>query len=91
MKATRLNEPDVGVGERITSAWMIVCEHGGPDDEGLPAMLMGNKWVPLIVCTEQGVKFLRERAREISRTTGKKFKLIRMSVREDIETISWGN
>ena len=59
----------------------------GPEDEGIVAALMGDKWMPLVGADMDLVESLRPLAMEVSRATGKRIVLARFGDREDLEEL----
>jgi hypothetical protein len=76
------------VSFRITtvSAFLAVDEK---DEEGIIGMqVAGGSWVPFVMADETRLNQLRPHAENIARQSGRKIKLVRFSMREDLETIS---
>lgn len=82
--------PKTGDGRRILHVWaaVVVLDDG---DEAIPCV-MSPPWIrpgvaaPLIAADEERLVWLKEEARIHARQAGKPVKLVRLSVREDLET-----
>lgn len=73
---------------RIDEIYAFVAEDAGPDDEGVSAFLMPDGvWMPLIAADQKRVDSLRNLALEIVRASGKRHRLLRFSVREELEVL----
>lgn len=60
----------------------------GEDGEGLCGYQQNDgAWIPMVGANIARHKFLRQRAQEIATKTGLAIKLVKFSVREEIETI----
>lgn len=57
------------------------------DGEGLPAFQMGDMLMPLVAADSARVDSLRRMAQAICNASGMQMKLVRFSVREELETI----
>lgn len=69
---------------KIKSVWAFISEdEGGEGLVGAPMMGMGT--MPLIAADEARLKDLKPLAREVAKLTKKKIKLIKLTMREDIE------
>jgi hypothetical protein len=53
--------------------------------EGVCAFLMGQSWVPLVAADPERLASIRPMAEQICNESGMTLKLIRLSVREEIE------
>ena len=71
---------------RITTihAFTTIGEDG---DEGIPAILLDGTWMPMVCADKARLDSMRPQAQAIATRTGKSIKLVRFSVRSDIETI----
>lgn len=72
---------------RITELYAYIAEDNGPDDEGVAAAQAGNMMMPLIGADVGRSKRLRAVAQHVARTTGKRLRLVRFSVREELEVL----
>lgn len=72
--------------KHIDSVWMAVAVDPIAETEGMCAMLMGDHWMPLVAADELRLIDLRKQARFIADRTGQTVKLIRLTVRDEIET-----
>lgn len=72
---------------KINEMYAFICEDKGPDDEGIVGMSVGSWIMPLVGADMDRVNSLLTYARDISRATGKKIKLIRFTDREDLKEI----
>lgn len=71
----------------IEEMFAFVAEDTGPEDEGLVAEKIGGFWFPLVGADMARITSLRPMAERIAHHTGKKIKLIRFCVREEMEVI----
>ncbi len=69
---------------RITEMYAFIAEDTGPDDEGVVAMHIGGKSIPMVGADMNRVESLRPIARDIASTLGKRVKLIHFTQREDL-------
>jgi hypothetical protein len=82
--------PQTGSGFVIRNVWAIVAVLDDTD-EGIPCV-MSPPWVdpavaaPLVGADEKRVAWMREEARLFAQAHGKPVRLVRFSVREDLET-----
>lgn len=60
----------------------------GDEGEGVIGAMMGIVFIPFVAADKQRLEALRPEAQRIANETGKPVKLIRLSVREDLETIT---
>lgn len=74
---------------KITEMWAYIIEDDGPDDEGVTAFqpVGGDAWMPMVGADEARMKSLRPMAKRLATLHGKPIKLVRFSVREEVETI----
>lgn len=70
---------------RITEIFVFVA--GPEDDEGVVAFSNGLTWFPMVAADRARIESLRREAQEIANQSGKPVRLLRFSVREDLETI----
>ena len=68
---------------RIEEMYAFIAEDSGPD-EGVVAMNVGGVMLPVVGADMTRAESLRSMARNISRQTGKKVRLIRFTQREDL-------
>lgn len=59
----------------------------GDDEEGIIGQRMGDSWLPFIAADIQRLEQLRPIAEAIAEATGQEVRLVRFSVREDLEVI----
>jgi hypothetical protein len=82
--------PKTGSGFVIRRLWAMVVDLDD-GDEGIP-LVMSPPWVdppvacPLVGSDEVRVTWMREEARKHARFSGKPVRLVRFSVREELET-----
>lgn len=69
---------------RSLSAWVII---DADDDESLPAAFIFDHLVPLVAADEARLRILRPFAEAVGRRVGKPVRLIRFTVREELEVI----
>lgn len=72
---------------RIEEMFAFVVEDKGPDDEGIVGMILPGSVAPMVGTDMARVESLKPIARNIAKQLGKQIKLIRFSVREELETI----
>lgn len=75
-----------GAMPRIESLWayLSVDEDG---DEGVIGRAHGVMWVPLVAADETRLRGLRSTAKAVARQTGRVVRLVRFTVRQDVEEI----
>lgn len=82
--------PQEGNGFRIEQVWMAVMAHED-SDESIPAALMGGLMggmqVPLIIADVKRMHWLRKAAKSVAEASGKTVRIVRLSLRTDLETI----
>lgn len=64
-------------------AWISYDDEG----EGVCGLLLNGTWVPMIAADEDRLRSLRPRAMEVAKVSGKELRLVKFSVREDLEII----
>ncbi len=72
---------------RIDCMYAYVAEGSGPDDEGVTAFLAGDRWMPMVGADMKRMESLRGHAQDLASTSGKTIKLLRFSVRSELEVI----
>lgn len=73
---------------KITECYMFVACDTGPDDEGIAAFLNSNNmWLPLVGADKKRVDAMRGMAQRIANESGDVVRLIKFSVREELEVI----
>jgi hypothetical protein len=70
---------------RITELFAFIAEDEGPEDEGVTAFLSSVGWTPMVAADRERVDSLREKAQAIASATSKQVRLVRFSVREELE------
>jgi len=73
---------------RITEMFAFIVADTGPDDEGVPAISVGNMHMPLCGADLKRIKQLRPYAANIARALKKPVRLVRFSAMEELETVS---
>lgn len=72
----------------IDAMYAFVISDTSPDDEGIvAAMGPGGIWIPLVGSDRARVDSLRTMVQQIATATGKPIRLVRFSVREELEVI----
>ena len=61
---------------------------GDDNEEGIIGELIDGTFMPFVCADEDRLRSLRQNAVDIGKMTGKKIKLVRFSVREDIEDVA---
>ena len=74
---------------KITEMWAFISEDH-PDDEGIISMHTIQGWMPLVGADQARIESFRSLVEDIARQRKIKVKLVRFSVREDIEEIGSG-
>lgn len=72
----------------IDSVWAAVAVDEESQTEGLCAVAVGHRMMPLIAADEERLPFVREQAQRIARESGQTIRLIRLSKREIAETFN---
>lgn len=73
---------------RIDAMYAFVISDTSDDDEGVVATLgPGNAWVPMVGADRARLDSLRTVAQQIASAAGKKIRLVRFSVREELDVI----
>jgi hypothetical protein len=72
------------VSQKITEIYCFCAteEDGG---EGIPAFSHGNLMLPMVGADKARIESLKSVARMIERQSGRKFKLLRFTAREELE------
>jgi len=67
---------------RITAIWAAISvDEGG---EGLCAVNLNGKWMPLIAADETRLKWVVDQARMLAKASGKRIKIIKMTSRIEV-------
>lgn len=74
---------------RITELWAWTAIDPDNDEEGAVGFRTREGWMPLVMADKARMASMRHVAVEIARASGKTLRLIRFSVREDIETLDF--
>lgn len=70
---------------RITEMYAFVAEDRDPEDEGIIAMVgLGDTALPMVGADPDRVKSLVGYAELVKQVTGKPYKILRFTVREDV-------
>lgn len=78
---------DRALSFRITELWAFIAV-GDDDEEGVIGAKMPNgSWLPFVMADNRRLEQLRPMAEDIAEASGKTVRLVRFSVREDIETL----
>ncbi len=72
---------------KIEAIYAFISIDEGPEDEGIVAALMGDKWMPLVGADMDRVESLKPLAMGVARATGKRIVLARFGDREDLEEL----
>ena len=75
---------------RISEMFAFIAEDTGPEDEGVAAVMVGNVMLPLVGADMARVASLRPVARSIASASGKTVRLVKFSLREELETLAPG-
>lgn len=70
---------------RINELFAFIAEDG--EGEGLAAFMTPTGWMPMVGADPARIESLKERAREVAKLSGKRIRLCRYSVREELEVI----
>jgi hypothetical protein len=60
---------------------------GDDDEEAVPAFMVGSTWMPLIAADPTRLDAIKDMGQQMADVTGKNFKIVRFSAREDIGEI----
>lgn len=74
---------------KITTLTAFVMTDGD-GVEGIPAVHKNGEWMPLIAADQERIESFRPYAQSIARRLNQPIKLVRFSVREELETINSG-
>lgn len=69
---------------KTISAFIAEDENG---EEGIVAHKIGDSWCPLVMADEKRIQSVRPIAKKLSSESKKRVKLVRFSVREDLEIL----
>lgn len=69
----------------IETIWAVVSVDA--TGEGICGAMIGGQWLSLTTASEHLVPSIMDLARDVSKITGKRLRLIKMTAREDIEEI----
>jgi hypothetical protein len=72
---------------RIESMWAFVSVDPEDDNEGICTIMWGDMPMPMIASDQTRIAQLRPAACELKRLTGMRVKLVKFTVREEIEEI----
>lgn len=72
---------------KIEELYAYVIEDAGPDDEGIPAFMVGDTWWPMIGADMKRADEIRPHAQLAANIKGKKVTLIHSTGLEVIETL----
>lgn len=75
----------------IRAVWAAVVIHSDGDEAVPGVMNQSGMWFPLIAADPKRLEWIRERARELSRESGKAIRIVKFTTREDLEVIKWGS
>ena len=71
---------------RITEVFAFIAEEG-PENEGIVAMMVGDKWMPMLGADMKRIESLRPIAEKMAAIHGQKIILAKFTTRTDIEEI----
>ena len=72
---------------RIEQIFVFAALDKSPDDEGVAAFKTGEGWMPMVGADLKKVDQLRPIAEEIAHKTGKKIRVLKFTLREELEVI----
>jgi len=72
---------------KIEVIYAFISIDEGPDDEGIVAALVGDRWLPLVGADMDRVESLRPLAMGVACATEKRIVLARFGDREDLEEL----
>lgn len=95
---SRDDDPDTGEripagdprydGFRLRELWAYLAVDPADDQEGVAAFLgPGGMWMPMIGGDERRIRDLEPQARQLARHSGRKMRLVKFTVREDLKEI----
>lgn len=74
---------------RIEKMFAFIVEDAGPGDEGVVGIRSpGGEWLPLVGADMKRVEALKAYARDVAARAGKPVRVLRFSVREELEVIA---
>lgn len=68
---------------KITECFMFICQDSDSNDEGVPAVRIGEVWAPLVCADMARVDSMRKYALKVAKT-GKSVRLVRFSQMEEL-------
>ena len=71
---------------KITELFAFIAEEG-PEDEGIIAMMVGDRWMPMVGADMKRIESLRSIAQKIATIHGQKVILAKFTKRTDMEDI----
>ena len=71
---------------KIGELFAFIAEEG-PEDEGIVAMMVGDKWMPMLGADMKRIESLRPIAQKIATIHGQKIILAKFTTRTNIEEI----
>jgi len=77
---------DCKTPHRISEVFAFIADNG-EEGEGVVGKFMGDIFMPFVAADAARLESLRPLAKEIATKTGKTVKIIRLTAREEIETI----
>lgn len=74
--------------KRVNSVWVALAVDPMDGSEGMCGVLIGDHWMPLVAADELRLPFVQQQARFIADRTGQTVRVIRLTTREEVETVS---
>lgn len=73
-----------GIGKRIDEMYAFVAVHDD-QDEGVMGMPTAQGWLPMVGADMARMESLKDLAKVLAQRSGKRIRLLRFSVREELE------
>jgi hypothetical protein len=73
---------------KITELYACIAQDGGPDDEGIPSIMLLGQNFPLIGADMGRVKDIKKIAQKIANEQGKPIRIARFTNMEIVETLT---
>jgi hypothetical protein len=71
-------------GFRIKHVWAFIALDPDDDSEGMPAVLNGDMWMPLVAADEDRLQSLLPKVRAMVRDTGMRIRLVRFDTMTEL-------
>lgn len=75
-----------GLGFVIKEMYVFIIKHDD-GDESVPAVMNAGAWYPLVAADKTRLDLYRDAARAAAKESGKEIRLVKFTVREELEVI----